>query len=56
MTHESSYFASDPTNIRIRLGGSGGMHKLEQYLPQLHIEPGEKFAVLNNSYYSEICI
>ena len=52
MTHESSYLASDPMNISIRLGSSGGMHKLEQYLPLLHTEPGEKFAVLNNSYYS----
>ena len=52
MTPESSYLVSNPTNIRIRLGGSRWTQKLERYLPLLHIESGEQFAVLNNSLNS----
>ena len=52
MTPESSYLASNPTNIRIRLGGSRWTQNLQRYLPLLHIESREQFAVLNNSFNS----
>lgn len=52
----SSHTASGPTNIKSRLGGSRGTLELKQYFLQLYMENGEHFAVLNNSYYSYICI
>lgn len=51
----SSYFALNPTDIRNRLGDSGGTHKLEPCLSLPHTKP-QQFLLLLNLYKYNIYV